>query len=124
MEGRYFVDDSAGDRAFQGLSRIFRGRSWRDNPALSMLVSEHLGTEQAAVAFERKDDERLLTVDKKIVGGVKPISGPDTSKDVTVNNTSYWMGPDITVAQRQRDVSGPLVVWDFEGRSAEICQIN
>ena len=90
-----------------------------------MLVSEYLGIEQAAVAFERKDDERLLTVDKKIVGGVKPISGPDTSKDVTVNNTSYWMGPDITVAQATKGrVRAFGRVWDFEGRSAEICQIN
>jgi len=67
----------------------------------------------------------LLTVDKKIVGGVKPIAGPDNSKDVSVNNTSYWMGPDITVAQATKGrVRAFGRVWDFEGRSAEICQIN
>ena len=61
-----FIDDRAGEPAFQGLSRIFRGEAGGTTRLFSMLVSEHLGTEQAAVAFERKNDERLLTVDKKL----------------------------------------------------------
>ena len=120
-----FIDDRADERAFQGLSRIFKGEAGGTTRLFSMLVSEHLGMEKAAVTFERREDERLLTVDKKIVGGVKPIAGSDVSKDVSVNNTSYWMGPDIIVAQATKGrVRAFGRVWDFEGRSAEICQIN
>jgi len=42
-----------------------------------------------------------------------------------IRNSKYWMGPDITVATASK---GKLRaygrVWDFDGRSAEICQID
>ena len=38
---------------------------------------------------------------------------------------SLWMGPDITIAQAGKGrVRAYGRVWDFDGRSAEICQIN
>jgi hypothetical protein len=42
-----------------------------------------------------------------------------------VTNTEYWMGPDIIVAKaNQGRVRAFGRVWDFDGRSAEICAID
>ena len=66
-----------------------------------------------------------LMVGKKIQGEVEPISGNDPNTDVVVSNTGYWMGPDITIAQANKGrVRSHGRVWDFDGRSAEICQID
>jgi hypothetical protein len=44
---------------------------------------------------------------------------------VMVSNTEYWMGSDITVAMADKGkVRAYGRVWDFDGRSAEICQID
>lgn len=38
---------------------------------------------------------------------------------------AYWMGADVTVAEASKGrVRAFGRVWDFAGRSAEICQIN
>ena len=54
-----------------------------------------------------------------------PVEGKN-GKDIVVTNTEYWMGPDITVATAETKgrVRAFGRVWDFEGRSAEICQID
>ena len=42
-----------------------------------------------------------------------------------VTNTGYWMGSDITIAQSNMGkVRAFGRVWNFDGRSAEICQID
>ena len=49
----------------------------------------------------------------------------DPGRDVVISNTGYWMGPDITVARASKGkVRAFGRVWDFDGRSAEICQID
>jgi hypothetical protein len=46
-------------------------------------------------------------------------------EEIVVKNTEYWMGPDITVATATKGrVRAHGRVWDFDGRSAEICQID
>jgi hypothetical protein len=53
------------------------------------------------------------------------VRGADPNRDIVVTNTQYWMGPDITVATATRGrVRAFGRVWDFDGRSAEICQID
>jgi hypothetical protein len=90
-----------------------------------MLVGEFLGAERAPVTFETEGKKRRLMVGKKIQGEVEPISGNDPNTDVVVSNTGYWMGPDITIAQANKGrVRSHGRVWDFDGRSAEICQID
>jgi hypothetical protein len=40
-------------------------------------------------------------------------------------NTEYWMGPEVTVARAEQGrVRAFGRVWNFEGRSAEICAIS
>ncbi|QYK41470.1 MAG: DUF1326 domain-containing protein [Paracoccaceae bacterium] len=120
-----FIDDRASDAAFDGLTRIFSGRARGTTGLFSMLVGEFAGAERAPVSYQTEGKKRRLIVGKRIQGEVVPIEGPDPDRDVTVTNTGYWMGPDITIATATRGrVRSHGRVWDFDGRSAEICQID
>ncbi|MCG8446582.1 MAG: DUF1326 domain-containing protein [Hyphomicrobiales bacterium] len=120
-----FIDENASDNAFDGLNRIFSGQARGTTGLFSLLVGMHLGTERAEIAFERSNLSRRLTVGKKIIGEVAPIGGAHPDEEVKVTNTEYWMGPDITIAQASKGrVRAFGRVWDFEGRSAEICRID
>lgn len=120
-----YIDDRASAAAFDGLVRIFSGRARGTTGLFALLVGEFLGAERAPVVFETEGKMRRLMVGKKIQGEVVPIAGPDPDTDVMVTNTGYWMGPDITIATATKGrVRDRGRVWDFDGRSAEICQID
>jgi hypothetical protein len=90
-----------------------------------MLVGEFLGAERQPVSYETQGKERHITVGRKIQGVVYPVEGKDPDKDLVITNTGYWMGADITVATASKGkVRTHGRVWDFDGRSAEICQID
>ncbi|MBI1494200.1 DUF1326 domain-containing protein [Rhodobacteraceae bacterium MYP1-1] len=120
-----YIDDRASDEAFEALVHIFSGAAKGTTGLFKMLVSEFLGAERAPVAFDTEGKTRRLTVGKIIQGAVTPIEGKDPDQDVVATNTNYWMGPDITVAKADKGkVRAFGRVWDFDGRSAEICQID
>ena len=52
----------------------------------------------------------------------------DTSpkgKPVTFQNSTYWMGPEVIISTAEKGkVRAFGRVWDFDGRSAELCQIK
>jgi hypothetical protein len=120
-----YIDERASDKAHAGLVAIFSGKAAGTTGLFGVLVGEFLGAESAPVRFETEGKKRRLTVGRKIVGEVEPIAGPNPDVDVMVTNTGYWMGPDITIARANRGrVRAHGRVWDFDGRSAEICQIS
>jgi len=120
-----YIDERASQAAYDGLIEIFSGRARGTTGLFKVLVSEFLGAERAPVDFVTEGKTRRLTVGKAIQGAVAPIEGPDPDTDVMVTNTGYWMGPDVTVATASRGrVRAFGRVWDFDGRSAEICQID
>lgn len=120
-----FIDERASDGAYEALVDIFSGQRRGTTGLFSMLVSNFLGAERAPVTFANEGKKRRLTVAKKIIGEIEPITGEDAETEVKVVNTQYWMGPDITIASaNQGRVRAFGRVWDFEGRSAEICQID
>ena len=120
-----YIDDRASDAAFDALVAIFSGKAKGTTGLFSMLVSEFLGAERAPVVFENEGKTRRLMVGKFIKGEVVPVEGSRPDEDIVVHNTQYWMGPDITVAKAtQGRVRAHGRVWDFDGRSAEICQID
>lgn len=120
-----FIDDRASDEAYDGLLHIFSGKARGTTGLFAMLVGEFLGAERVPVSYETEGKTRRLTVGKKIQGEVTPVEGADPGQDIVVSNTGYWMGPDITVAMATKGrVRSHGRVWDFEGRSAEICQID
>lgn len=120
-----YIDERATEGAYEGLLRILSGKARGTTGLFSMLVSEFLGAERAPVRFETEGKTRRLMVGKIIQGEVAPISGPDPDREVMVTNTGYWMGADVTIAQATKGrVRAHGRVWDFDGRSAEICQID
>ena len=120
-----YIDERASDAAYNGLVDIFSGKVRGTTGLFSMLVSEFMGAQRAPVVFETEGRKRRLMVGKFIQGEVEPISGPDAEQEVKVTNTGYWMGPDITIATANKGkVRAYGRVWDFDGRSAEICQID
>ncbi len=120
-----YIDDRASPAAHEALIRIFSGKAKGTTGLFGMLVSEFLGAERAPVSFTTEGDARRLTVGRAIEGEVVPVTGADPTRPLVVTNTQYWMGPDITVATATKGrVRAFGRVWDFEGRSAEICQID
>lgn len=120
-----YIDERASERAYDGLVAIFSGRMRGTTGLFSLLVSEFLGAQRAPVHYESDGRRRRLKVGRIIQGEVEPITGADPEQEVKVVNTGYWMGPDVTIAQANRGrVRAHGRVWDFEGRSAEICRID
>ena len=120
-----YIDERASEKAYDGLIKIFSGQARGTTGLFALMVSEFLGAESALVTYETIGKTRHLTVGKKIIGAVTPITGANEDQEVVVSNTGYWMGPDITIAQADKGrVRAYGRVWDFEGRSAEICQID
>lgn len=120
-----YIDDRASDKAHKAIESIFSGKSGGTTGLFTMLVGNFLGSESVPITYETEGDKRRLTVGKNILGEVEPIQGNNPGKEVKVSNTGYWMGPDITIAQANKGrVRAFGRVWDFGGRSAEICQID
>ena len=120
-----YIDDRASEEAYDSLVKIFSGEMRGTTGLFRILVSEFIGAERAPVTYETEGKTRRLTVGKKIKGAIEPIAGPDPDKDVVVSNTSYWMGADVTIATAtQGRVRAHGRVWDFDGRSEEIRQID
>ncbi|MEM9796942.1 MAG: DUF1326 domain-containing protein [Pseudomonadota bacterium] len=120
-----FIDDRASHAAYHGLIEVFSGRARGTTGLFKVLVSEFLGAERAKITYENEGKTRRLMVGKKIQGEVVPVKGKDPEQDIVATNTEYWMGADITVATATKGrVRAFGRVWDFDGRSAEICQID
>ena len=102
----------------------FSGAARGTTGLFGILVSEFLGAESAPVSYENDGDTRRLMVGKKIQGEVVPVKDAK-GRETTITNTDYWMGSDVTVGTAKKGrVRAFGRVWDFEGRSAEICQID
>ena len=120
-----YIDDRSNDKAYEGLVDIFSGKAGGTTGLFSMLVSEFMGAERAPVEFTTDGKKRRLSVGRMIQGEVEPVQGKDPDVDLVVTNTGYWMGADIIVATANKGrVRAFGRVWNFEGRSAEICQID
>ncbi|MEM7528554.1 MAG: DUF1326 domain-containing protein [Pseudomonadota bacterium] len=120
-----YIDERASDKAYDALIKIFSGAARGTTGLFSMLVGEFLGAERQPISYETEGKTRRLIVGKKIKGAVAPIEGNDPEIEVKVTNTGYWMGADVTIAMAsQGRVRDRGRVWDFDGRSAEICQIR
>ncbi len=119
-----FVDERASEAAYDALVAIFSGAARGTTGLFGLLVSEFLGAERAPVRFETEGTARRLTVGKKIQGEVIPLTDAQGC-ETTITNTDYWMGSVVTVATATKGrVRAHGRVWDFDGRSAEICQID
>jgi hypothetical protein len=120
-----WIDDRATDDQFAALEAIFAGRARGSTGLFALLVGNYLGAERAPIEFVTDGDTRQLSVGRVIKGAVRPIKGARHDEEVMITNTEYWMGSEVIVAEAvQGRVRAFGRVWNFEGRSAEICAIR
>ena len=120
-----YIDERASQKAYNGLLKILSGTAGGTTGLFTKLVSTIIGAERAPVQIERDGMRRAITVGRKIQGEIEMVMGADRETPVIVKNTKYWMGPDVVVAKgtksRLRDYGR---VWDFDGKSGEVCAID
>ena len=120
-----YVDERATEKAYNGLLKIFSGQAGGTTSLFTMLVSEIIGAQREKVEIVRDGNRRSINIGKKIQGEIEMLPGASPEHPVMVSNTKYWMGPDVIAARglrsRVRDYGR---VWDFDGKSAEICPIH
>ncbi|CUH59122.1 hypothetical protein PM03_09890 [Thalassobacter stenotrophicus] len=120
-----YVDENATGKAYNGLLQILSGAAGGTTGLFTMLVSEIIGAERAPVEIVRDGKKRSINIGRKIQGEIEMIDGKSPDHPVMVSNSKYWMGPDIIAATGLRSkVRDYGRVWDFGGKSAEICPIN
>jgi hypothetical protein len=120
-----YIDERASQKAYNGLLKILSGAAGGTTGLFTMLVSELSGAERAPVQIERDGTRRAITVGRKIQGEIEMLMGKNGAEPVKVTNTKYWMGPDVIPAVGQRSkVRDYGRVWDFDGKSGEICEIH
>lgn len=120
-----YVDDRASQKAYNGLLKILSGAAGGTTGLFTMLVSEIIGAERERVEITREGNRRSIMVGRKIQGEIETLAGKSPDHPVMISNSKYWMGPDIIAARgiksKLRDYGR---VWDFSGKSAEICPID
>lgn len=120
-----YVDERASGKAYNGLLQILSGSAGGTTGLFTMLVSEIIGAERAPVEITREGKKRSIQIGRQIQGEIEMVEGKSPDHPVMVSNSKYWMGPDIIAAKgvksRVRDYGR---IWDFGGKSAEICPID
>ncbi len=120
-----YIDERADDAQFAGIEKIFSGGAKGTTGLFRMLVGNYLGARRESVGYHTDGPMRTITAGKAVFGEVAPIAGADPDKHVTVENTSYWMGPSVVIAQaRKSKIRDFGRVWNFDGGSAELCDID
>ncbi len=120
-----YIDERASGKAYNGLLQILSGQAGGTTGLFTMLVSEIIGAEREKVEIVREGNRRAIYVGRKIQGEIEMLEGQDAHHPVMISNSKYWMGPDIIAAKglksKLRDYGR---VWDFSGKSAEVCPID
>lgn len=120
-----YVDERASDQAVAAFEHILSGNAGGTTGLFRLLVSTHLGTKRLPISITREGQTRHVTIGNVLKAAVEPIGGKRPGEGTMIQNTEYWMGPDVTVARsvksKVRDFGR---VWDLTGKSAEIVTID
>ena len=120
-----YVDERATQKAYNGILQILSGAAGGTTGLFTLLVSEIIGAEREKVEIIRDGTRRAIKVGRKIEGELEMLTGKNPDEPVMMTNTKYWMGPDIIAARglksKVRDYGR---IWDFSGKSGEICAID
>jgi hypothetical protein len=120
-----YIDNSADIHQVKALTRIMTGQAGGTTHLLSILVGRFLGVWQEDVRYETDGATRRFSIPKIIDGEIAPVAGKEGGQHTTIENSQYWIGPQIIVAQALRSrFRGHGRNWDFKGRSAEICALD
>lgn len=120
-----YVDEKATQKAYNGILKILSGAAGGNTGVFHFLVSEIIGAEREKVIIEKDGRRRRIIVGRKIQGEIEMIEGKDRDTPVSIENSTYWMGPVVFPAiglrSKVRDYGR---VWNLEGKSAEIVPID
>jgi len=120
-----YLDERADIYAVKSLTKIFTGSAKGSTGLLSLLVGRFLGVEQVPITYETDGKTRRFKIPKIVDGEIAPVPGNEPGEDVVINNSQYWVASDIIVGQALKSkVRAHGRVWNFEGRSAEICKLD
>jgi hypothetical protein len=120
-----FIDKRADIYADKAIQKIFSGAAGGSTGLLRILIGQFLGAEQMAIEYRTENGTRHVNIGKVVQGVITPIKGSKDNKPVKIRNSEYWIAPDITVAKADKSrVRAFGRVWDFAGKSAEICKID
>lgn len=120
-----FIDNRASIYQVKALTRILSGQAKGTTHLLSILVGRFLGVWQEDVRYEVDGDVRRFSIPKIVEGEIRPVPGKAPGTLTTIENSQYWIGPQIIVAEAAKSkfrFQGRN--WDFRGRSAEICRVD
>ena len=120
-----FVDDKAPVQASKALTWIMTGRAGGSTALLKILAGSFLGVRQVPIVYETQGDTRIVRIEKIVDGAITPVRGKDEVENVVIRNSGYWIAPNITVSKADKSRFRAFGRnWNFEGRSAEICQLD
>ena len=120
-----YIDERASAKQVKALEAILSGNSGGTTGLFRLLVAEFLGTQRVPVTYDIEGDVRHLRAGSAILASIEPIRGANRDDYVSIENTTYWMGPKVIVAKglksKLRDFGR---VWTFDECSAELCPIE
>lgn len=120
-----YVDEAASDDQVAALEHILSGKARGTTGLFRLLVANFLGTRRVPVTYASEDGVRTLQAGRAILASIRPVDGAEPGRPVTIENTSYWMGPRVVIARglksKLRDFGR---VWTFDECSAELCDIH
>jgi hypothetical protein len=120
-----FIDNAADVYQVKALTRIMTGQAGGTTRLLSILVGRFLGVWQEDITYSVVGETRRFAIPKIIEGELVPVAGRVKGEPTTIENSQYWIGPKIIVAQAQKSrLRYQGRNWDFQGRSAEICPLD
>ncbi len=120
-----YVDEKADVYQLKALTKIMSGSAGGTTKILSILVGKFLGVYQAPVSYEVNGDTRHFTIPNTIEGIIDPIPGGDRDGHTVIENSGYWISPQIIVSEAKKSRLRAFGRnWRFDGRSAEICPLD
>lgn len=120
-----YIDDKASADQASALEQIMSGAAGGHTGLFSLLVKDFLGAKQVPITYEVDGKVRRVQIPKILDGSIEPIKGVSPDEDVVINNTHYWMAPEVIVAQAGKSKFKDFGrVWNLTGRSAELANID
>jgi len=120
-----YIDETADVYQVKALTRIMTGRAGGPPRVLDILVSQFVGVWQEPITYETDGDTRYFKIPKIIDGEIRPIAANSPGEHTVIENSQYWIGPKIIVAQAHKSRFRAMGRnWDFQGLSAEICPLD
>ncbi len=120
-----YVDERADIYQLKAITKIMSGSAKGTTRVLSIMVGKFLGVYQVPITYETEGAVRRFKIPKVIEGEIEPIPGTSPDNHTVINNSQYWIAPEIIVSRANKSRFRAFGRnWNFQGRSAEICPLD